>query len=106
MTDLRYPIGDFEKPASVTASQRAANIKDIDEAPGKVKAAIAGLAPIVMELAAAGDETARRIFESESLELARTAVGAVIQGGQNSFRSLAMSTGPEKCFFTSSAQVE
>jgi hypothetical protein len=29
-----------------------------------------------------------------------------IQGGQNSFRSLAMSTGPEKCFFTSSAQVE
>ncbi len=25
---------------------------------------------------------------------------------QNSFKSLAMSTGPENCFFTSSAQVE
>jgi N-acetylglucosamine kinase-like BadF-type ATPase len=45
------------------------------------KAAIAGLAPIVMELAANGDETARTIFENESLELARTAVGAVVQGG-------------------------
>jgi hypothetical protein len=30
----------------------------------------------------------------------------VIQEGQNSFKSLAMSTGPEKCFFTSSTQVE
>jgi hypothetical protein len=29
-----------------------------------------------------------------------------IQEGQNSFKSLAMSTGPEKCFFTSSVQVE
>jgi N-acetylglucosamine kinase-like BadF-type ATPase len=45
------------------------------------KAAIAGLAPTVMELAAIGDETARAIFESESLELARTAAGAVFQGG-------------------------
>jgi len=31
---------------------------------------------------------------------------AVIQKRQNSFKSVAMSTGPEKCFFTSSAQVE
>ena len=45
------------------------------------KAAIAGLAPIVMELAANGDETARRIFESEAMELARTAAGAVFKGG-------------------------
>jgi N-acetylglucosamine kinase-like BadF-type ATPase len=45
------------------------------------KAAIAGLAPTVMELAEAGDETARSIFESESLELARTAAGAVFNGG-------------------------
>jgi hypothetical protein len=29
-----------------------------------------------------------------------------IQNNQNSFRSLAMSTGPEKCFFTSSTQSE
>jgi N-acetylmuramic acid 6-phosphate etherase len=45
------------------------------------KAAIAGLAPIVMELASGGDETARRIFESETMELARTAAGAVFKGG-------------------------
>jgi N-acetylglucosamine kinase-like BadF-type ATPase len=45
------------------------------------KAAIAGLAPTVMELAEAGDETARAIFESESMELARTAAGAVFNGG-------------------------
>ena len=45
------------------------------------KAAIAGLAPLVLELAAAGDETAKSIFESETLELARTAVGAVVNGG-------------------------
>jgi N-acetylglucosamine kinase-like BadF-type ATPase len=45
------------------------------------KAAIAGLAPTVMELAALGDETAQAIFESESLELARTAAGAALQGG-------------------------
>jgi hypothetical protein len=31
---------------------------------------------------------------------------ALIQKRQNSFKSFAMSTGPEKCFFTSSAQVE
>jgi hypothetical protein len=31
---------------------------------------------------------------------------AVNSGHQNSFRSLAMSTGPEKCFFTSSTQLE
>jgi hypothetical protein len=35
-----------------------------------------------------------------------TYADAVIHIGQNSFKSLAMSTGPEKCFFTSSAQVE
>lgn len=45
------------------------------------KAAIAGLAPTVMELAALGDEAAHAIFENESLELARTAAGAVFQGG-------------------------
>ena len=44
------------------------------------KAAIAGLAPVVLELAAT-DETARAIFESEALELARTAAGAVANGG-------------------------
>jgi N-acetylglucosamine kinase-like BadF-type ATPase len=45
------------------------------------KAAIAGLAPVVLDLAAAGDETAQRIFESETMELARTVAGAIANGG-------------------------
>ena len=45
------------------------------------KATIASLAPTVMDLAGAGDNTALAIFEQESLELARTAVGAVILAG-------------------------
>jgi N-acetylglucosamine kinase-like BadF-type ATPase len=44
------------------------------------KAAIAGLAPVVLELAP-GDDAARAIFEGEALELARTAAGAVANGG-------------------------
>jgi N-acetylglucosamine kinase-like BadF-type ATPase len=44
------------------------------------KAAIAGLAPVVLELAEAGDAAATAIFESETLELARTVAGAVING--------------------------
>lgn len=43
MTDLRYPIGKFSKPASVTPVERAALIRDIEEAPAKLKAALAGL---------------------------------------------------------------
>jgi N-acetylglucosamine kinase-like BadF-type ATPase len=43
------------------------------------KAAIAGLAPLVLDLAAT-DDTARSIFETETMELARTAVGAVARG--------------------------
>jgi len=45
------------------------------------KAAIAGLAPIVLELAELGDEMARQIFHAETLELARTIAGAVSKGG-------------------------
>jgi N-acetylglucosamine kinase-like BadF-type ATPase len=45
------------------------------------KAAIAALAPVVLDLAAAGDEAARAIFEAEVMELARTAAGAVVNGG-------------------------
>jgi N-acetylglucosamine kinase-like BadF-type ATPase len=44
------------------------------------KVMIASFAPIVMELAEQGDATAREIFENESLELARTAAGAVRLG--------------------------
>ena len=45
------------------------------------KAAIAGLAPVVLDAAAAGDRAARDIFEQEVRELARTAAGAVRRGG-------------------------
>jgi N-acetylglucosamine kinase-like BadF-type ATPase len=44
------------------------------------KAAIAGLAPIVLELASS-DDAARMIFEDETRELAKTAAGAVANGG-------------------------
>jgi N-acetylglucosamine kinase-like BadF-type ATPase len=44
------------------------------------KAAIAALAPVVLDLVPA-DETARGIFEGEALELAKTAAGAVANGG-------------------------
>jgi N-acetylglucosamine kinase-like BadF-type ATPase len=44
------------------------------------KAAIAGLAPIVLELAGTGDEAATQIFDSETAELARTIAGAVANG--------------------------
>jgi N-acetylglucosamine kinase-like BadF-type ATPase len=43
------------------------------------KAAIAGLAPVVLDLATT-DDTARAIFETEAMELARTAAGAVANG--------------------------
>src|SRR5581483_2549206 len=45
------------------------------------KAAIAGLAPVVLECAAAGDAAAAGIVRSEARELARTAAGAVTLGG-------------------------
>jgi N-acetylglucosamine kinase-like BadF-type ATPase len=45
------------------------------------KAAIANLAPVVLDLAAEGDEAARSIFETETMELARTAAAAVANGG-------------------------
>ena len=45
------------------------------------KAAIAALAPIVLELATAGDPIAKAIFETETLELAKTVAGAVANGG-------------------------
>ncbi|MCI0702449.1 MAG: BadF/BadG/BcrA/BcrD type ATPase [Planctomycetia bacterium] len=45
------------------------------------KAYIAGLAPVVLDAAASGDRIATAIFEQETHELARTAVGAVTAGG-------------------------
>jgi hypothetical protein len=43
MTDLRYPIGKFERATRVTESLRNQWIDDIAKAPGLVRAAVAGL---------------------------------------------------------------
>jgi hypothetical protein len=43
-TDLRYPIGKFQRPEnSLTDDQRHAAIQSIEEAPAKMRAAVAGL---------------------------------------------------------------
>ena|ERR1700690_321532 len=41
--DLRYPIGKFERPASLTDAERRAAIQQIEEAPARLRAAVAGL---------------------------------------------------------------
>src|ERR1044072_2691127 len=45
MTDLRYPVGKFEAKPEITSGQRKALIEGLAEAPAKLRAAIAGLAP-------------------------------------------------------------
>jgi hypothetical protein len=43
-TDLRYPIGKFLRPdGSLTGDERRAFVTQIDEAPAKMRAAVAGL---------------------------------------------------------------
>ncbi|HEX8765341.1 MAG TPA: putative metal-dependent hydrolase [Candidatus Acidoferrum sp.] len=41
--DLRYPIGKFHRPESLSADERRAAIDAIAEAPGRLRAAINGL---------------------------------------------------------------
>jgi uncharacterized damage-inducible protein DinB len=43
MEDLRYPIGRFAFPEEVTPGERQAWIAQIAEAPGRLRAAVAGL---------------------------------------------------------------
>ncbi|TAK56915.1 MAG: putative metal-dependent hydrolase, partial [Bacteroidetes bacterium] len=43
MTDVRYPIGKFQRVENVTPEFRLECIKNIKETPAKLKAAIAGL---------------------------------------------------------------
>ena len=42
-TDLRYPIGKFQRPASLTPDERAAAVGAIAEAPALLRRAVAGL---------------------------------------------------------------
>ncbi len=41
--DPRYPIGDFEMPATVTPARRQQAIEEIAAAPAKMRAAVKGL---------------------------------------------------------------
>jgi uncharacterized damage-inducible protein DinB len=41
--DLRYPIGPFRRPAGLTPDERTAAIAAIDEAPARLREAVAGL---------------------------------------------------------------
>jgi uncharacterized damage-inducible protein DinB len=43
MVDLRYPIGKFSFPESTTPEQRREWIREIAEAPARLRAAVAGL---------------------------------------------------------------
>ena len=43
MSDLRYPIGKFEWPASVSAADRARHIETIASAPARLRQALTGI---------------------------------------------------------------
>jgi len=43
MTELRYPIGKFQRKEALTAAERAECIRQIAEAPSRLRAAVAGL---------------------------------------------------------------
>lgn len=43
--DLRYPIGRFQRPASLSPAERAAAVAAIAEAPARLREAVAGLTP-------------------------------------------------------------
>lgn len=45
MTDLSYPIGRFQFPESVTEDDRRCFIGEIEAAPARLRAAVAGLSP-------------------------------------------------------------
>jgi uncharacterized damage-inducible protein DinB len=43
MADLRYPVGNFQPTAQITDAERQAYIKQIDDAPAKLREAVRGL---------------------------------------------------------------
>ena len=42
-TDLRYPVGKYNRPEKLTPEQRKAAIRTIEETPSRMRAAVAGL---------------------------------------------------------------
>ena len=49
MSDLRYPIGKFERVSSLTAPQRAACIDQVAAAPAQFRRAVTGLTPAQLD---------------------------------------------------------
>ena len=47
--DLRYPIGKFNWPASVTEAERSAHLDDLEAAPARLRGAVAGLTPAQLD---------------------------------------------------------
>ena len=47
--DLRYPIGDFQRPDHITDAQRRECIDAIAEAPARLASAVAGLTPVQLD---------------------------------------------------------
>lgn len=45
MSDLRYPIGRFQKKETISATERAEMIDGIAQTPSKLRAAVKGLSP-------------------------------------------------------------
>ncbi len=45
VSDLRYPIGKFNWPAGISESERRAYLDDLEAAPARLRAAVAGLTP-------------------------------------------------------------
>lgn len=43
MTDPQYPIGKFQRPEKISADDRQVYIKQIEDAPAKLRSALAGL---------------------------------------------------------------
>jgi hypothetical protein len=50
-TDLRFPVGKFKLPESVTAAERAAFVEQIAETPAKLRAAVRGLSDAQLDTA-------------------------------------------------------
>jgi hypothetical protein len=47
--DLRYPIGEFQRPDHITDAQRRECIDAIAEAPARLASAVAGLTPVQLD---------------------------------------------------------
>jgi hypothetical protein len=50
MEDLRYPVGKFQFPESVSASELASFVDQIAETPARVRSAVAGLADSQLDI--------------------------------------------------------